>query len=571
MYCAKCGSQVNENASFCGNCGNPIKKAPPPKKSVNLSVKNITDVVNGIKNYLSHFYVDYNSKIFKFAMILFLAIGIGNPLSNLLNYILPYSIPDLFIDYNVSVPVLLDFLVPLILFGIFSLIILNIKSKTTIRKSTVLVAVWIITVVMNAIIFFAGSSINGYILYSHYATIIVNMLMVISSVLLIFKNKPKYPIVLFITALSFALSNSLLWAIQIDIKLYELLGTADAFVDIFRRVSLGHILLTVLIFTLMYLVPRKVSKWLILIPALFIIALDIISFVKDFSFLRILSLIVDISVTVVFVLWALSCTKTEKYDYEVVRKQTIQKSAIKISVISLSSLVVIIVTYLLVSALVCSAQINNGLVKWKDQIINGNLTTDSQWSEMSKDVYKYSCRKFAGQFIEEDGLYEILTEHRYTMEKISLCSAAYNSGNVDDAVIEDYQAINVDESWADNEVLSVYYKKYVAMQPEISKVWVRGYVDVDNGEIEITVENDNVMPVSKCTVNCKFTIIFIKSGQYSDPEYGRGERTIEIESIGGKSKKIETVYFNPDDYYDSYGSYIVAALMDDSFELISIE
>ena len=109
------------------------------------------------------------------------------------------------------------------------------------------------------------------------------------------------------------------------------------------------------------------------------------------------------------------------------------------------------------------------------------------------------------------------------------------------------------------------------MQPDIKNVSVSAYVDVDNGKIEITVKNKNEMPLSKCTVKCDFTILFIEGGYYSSTEYGRGSKTIEVENIDGGSSTTKTISFDPDEYYDSYGSYIVATLMEKRVEIISIE
>jgi len=93
----------------------------------------------------------------------------------------------------------------------------------------------------------------------------------------------------------------------------------------------------------------------------------------------------------------------------------------------------------------------------------------------------------------------------------------------------------------------------------------------DEGKIEVTVDNQNIMPITTCTVECDFTILFIESGYSTSTEYGRGSKTIEVGDIGGKSEKTETIDFNPDDYYDSYGSYIMATLFEKNVELISIE
>ena len=120
-------------------------------------------------------------------------------------------------------------------------------------------------------------------------------------------------------------------------------------------------------------------------------------------------------------------------------------------------------------------------------------------------------------------------------------------------------------------MLSSYYKKYKAMQPSTENVSVTGAVDINNGEIRVTVENDNKMPISKCTAECSFTIMFIEPGSYSNQEYGRGTKTIEIEDIPGNDSKTETITFNADDYYDSYGSYITAFVWQKNTSITSIE
>ena len=78
-YCSKCGKELKDNAVFCGNCGNQINKTTQSKKTFELFKGNFDfkSVLIRLKNYFAHFYVDYNSKAFKFAMALLLGFGVG--------------------------------------------------------------------------------------------------------------------------------------------------------------------------------------------------------------------------------------------------------------------------------------------------------------------------------------------------------------------------------------------------------------------------------------------------------------------------------------------------------------
>ena len=574
MYCSKCGREISENSKFCGNCGNQIKKRTKkikgfrlPKSFEAVPIFDAKKIFNITKGYFSHFYVDYNSLFFKWAMILFLAVGFGEPLYTLISGLLPFDIYSLFSGAST----VFNFAVCAVLLGIFTIPILKLKGKETIKKSNFLRIFWIVSLVLNMLVFLAGININQYILYSNIAVPIVEMLVVGSTVLLLYKNKPRYPIALALSVLSFALSKSSMWIIKLDISLYKNWKTWDYLIEIFNMASLGYILLVILLFVLVYIFPKKISKWLVYIPSLLIITLSIIDLIESFSFLRIISLVIDICLIILVVLFSLSCSRNNKYEYTEKNLDETKKSAVKVSIISVSTILIITVTYLLISAIVCSVQINSSISRWKTQIIGANLNSSAQWNSMSDDIFKYTSTKFVAQFIEEYNLYETLKTNRNTMEEISICYSAYKNGYVHDDIIEKYSYISVDDSWANDSILSAYYDKYLEMQPDIENVSVSAKVDVNKGLIEVTVSNKNKMPISKCTVDCKFTIIFVESGYYSSNEYGRGTKTITVENISGNSEKTETISFNPDDYYDSYGSYITAFLMDKSVSIISIE
>ncbi len=566
-FCPNCGKPISENAEFCGNCGKKTNNDTQPKNFKAVKNFDFKKILLAIKKYFLNFYVDYDSKIFKFAMILFMSIGLCDPIYSLINItsLLPTKVYSLFPGAST----VYRFLICAILFAVFTVLILNLKLKNTIKKSNFLMIAWIVSTVLNFLVFLAGLELYEYIFFSSYASVIVELLMIVFSAALMFKNKPKYPFVLIISTLSFALKESYMFSIKMCVSFYKIWPTGESLLDLLK--SLSYILLVLVLFLLVYIIPKKISKWLVCIPALTVLVFKFIEILNDFAFVDIISFTIDVCIIAMFVLFALSCSREAKYDYIIENKEKVQKSAVKVAVISVGSLSLILIPYLLISAIVCGMHINDGISKWKNQIISGDLKNATQWREVNRDIFGYTSTKFASQFIDDYGLYVTLKENRNTMEKISICYEAYINGNVDKDIIEKYSYIYIDEDLQDDTFLSTYYDKYMEMKPSAENVSVSEYVDVENGKIKITVKNENVMPISKCTVDCKFTILFVKSGYYSDPVYGRGIKTITLEDIEGNSKKTETITFDPDTYYDSYGSYILATRMDSSAELISIE
>ncbi|MBO5231841.1 MAG: zinc ribbon domain-containing protein [Clostridia bacterium] len=564
-FCPNCGNEIREGAVFCGNCGKKIEKKTTTNQPIEILKNfNSNNILCTLKQYFLNFYVDYNSKIFKFAIIVFLAVGISGPLYTMVSWFIP-DINSLFSGAGT----VFKFLICFILFDVFCIFILKSKSKETVKKSSFIIIFWIVAIVLNLLVFLTDMELYQYVLFSGQASVIVELLMVISSVALICKNKQKHPITLIISAISFALAKSSLWVIKFEIGFYNIYKTSDYLMNVFS--AMKYIILVIALFLLVYIVPKKISKWLVYVPALAVVVLEVQELIDGFLFVDILDFIIDLGTVAVFVLFALCCSRKAEYNYVIENKEKTKKSIIKVGVISVSSLVIIVVAYLLISAIVCSAQINYGVKKWKGQVISAELNSEAQWDSMSEDIFKYSCTKFVAQFVDDYSFYETLKEERYLMEKISLCYSEYKSGYVNDETARTYTDIIIDEDWKYNSVLSPYYIKYIEMQPDIENVTVNSRVDVDNGKIEVWVKNKNKMPISKCTVKCDFTIIFIEPGSYSSNEYGRGSKNIVVENINGNTEKTQTISFNPDDYYDSYGSYIMAALMNNSTEIISIE
>ena len=569
-FCPNCGKEISEGAVFCGNCGNKIGKSFKPKKpSFNMEGFNFKNVLNLLKEFFSHFFVDYNSKFFKFAMLIFLAIGMGQPIRDL-TYDLSYNI----FDFNIyelfpSAYSVFNLALCLLLFGIFALPVLKLKNKESIKKSNILVAIWIISTVLNVIVFFAGWHLSEYILYSDYIVPIIKIIAVVFSVILMFKNKPKYPFVLIISSLSLALTRISYWGISLNITSYKIDPTSLNLFYIIK--SLNAIALPVILFLTVYILPQKISRWLVYIPAFLSIVLICIHAIRGFSLESLFGFVIDTGIIIFYLLASLSCSKEIKSEYLEVKKEKLSKRAIKIGIISASALVITIVTALLVSAIVCSVQINSGTEKWRSNIINGTISDSKTWDEIYDDIFKYSSNKFASQFIDDYSLYVTLKENYSTMRRITLCYFAFIRGSANKEILDDYSYIYVDDSWKNNDILSSYYNKYIRMKPSIENVTESTVIDTGNGTIKVTVKNDNILPISECTVVCKFDLVFIKPGTYQENEYGRGTKTIVIKNIPGKSSKTETVSFDPDDYYKSYGSYIWAMLWGHDETITSIK
>ncbi len=575
-YCSKCGKEIKQGVAFCGNCGNQIvsvkSAASVSDGQKSLDVKRTAEKA---KEFFSHFYVDYDSKIFKFSMILLLAFGAGVPVFNLIMSILPFKISEVMFDGAYD---LLELLTCLVLFGVLIAPILRKKHKTSVKRSDLLTIFWIVSNVLNVFVFFAGD-LYHYILFSNYASEIIKTLAVVSTVALLLKNRPKRPFVLMLSALSFALSNSTILLIQLEISLHNLSRSLSAVsgkqvsfinVDILR--ALVFIVLTVVLFLLMYLIPRKVSKWMILVPTLGAEILILTEFSDDYlAFVP--NYLIQTGVVLFFALAALSCTR-QPGDYAIVKNK---KSALKVSVASASLSVVVVVSYLLISAIVCGTQINSGIEKWHDQIIAGNMGRITQWDEMESDIFEYSATKFVAPFVDEYSLYKTLDENRDTMEDIAVCYAAYHpdsTSGTSSYIAKKFSEIPKDvvETWKSKEFLRGYYDKYMSMKPKAEKIIVSATIDVAyGGRIDFYVKNDNAMPVSECTVNYNFTLMFIPSDSYSGPKYERGSKTVVVKDINGKSSETETVYFDPDDYYDSYGSYILVNVVNSDVSVISVK
>lgn len=181
-YCPNCGNEINENAAYCGNCGKHLNGENQNKAKSELVKSGVTNNSYGskiaarVKKYLLNYYIDYNSLAFAFAMIMFLTVGIGGPLYSIIYGLLP-SNTIVLSSMPFSVYRLIIYVV---LFVVFALLILKLKDNKTIKKSNSIRVFWLVTLILNILVYIAGASLYDYIFYSNFAQQIIKLLTVVS-------------------------------------------------------------------------------------------------------------------------------------------------------------------------------------------------------------------------------------------------------------------------------------------------------------------------------------------------------------------------------------------------------
>ena len=166
-YCPNCGNEINENAAYCGNCGKHLNGENQNKAKSVLVKSGVTSNSDGskitarVKKYLLNYYIDYNSLAFTFAMIMLLTVGIGGPLYSIIYSLLP-SNTIVLLSMPFSVYRLIIYVV---LFLVFALLVLKLKDNKIIKKSNFIRVFWLVTLILNILVYIAGASLDDYILY----------------------------------------------------------------------------------------------------------------------------------------------------------------------------------------------------------------------------------------------------------------------------------------------------------------------------------------------------------------------------------------------------------------------
>lgn len=63
--------------------------------------------------------------------------------------------------------------------------------------------------------------------------------------------------------------------------------------------------------------------------------------------------------------------------------------------------------------------------------------------------------------------------------------------------------------------------------------------------------------------------MYIKPESYSSLDFYRGSETAEVDSVAANGTETVTIEIDPDDYYESYGSYLYASMRDSRVKLVS--
>lgn len=594
-FCTNCGAQLGDGATFCGNCGTAIAApapvaaqpttvaqpmAPQPKPTVDV-LAYLRKIWAAIKGHFVGLTVDYDSAVFKWAMILMLSIGVGRPVYSLVADYLPLE--GIWLDIcSLGICVLVGI--------IAAVCILRAKPPQTVKKSNILRGLWIAAMAATLLAFIA-EDMSDYVVQSVIAWNVIRLVTTVATALLLLHNKPKSPIAAMVSAAAFALNYcssyvGLLLRIKLDVSMYELsVSLAEVgwdsvgFIDtlgLFDLNGLGMIILSVATALIVFLIPRKVARYLVYLPTALAAATGIIlrlDAIESFQPIILAGYITDwVVIILVQVLLAKACLRRTDYPYAVENGAVNGKTIAKAVAIPLGVVAVLTTAYMLTSALIGRAQINEIANKW-DVAVREGIQSESEWDELDSDCWKATATtKWAQSMTPQYATIEKINSNRYTMSKIMECYRHYQANTVTEEVAEQYTYISVEESWENDVMLSYYYDRYMEMKPTKAKVSADVDISINGGTIEVTVRNDNVMPLESCTVTSTFTIMYIEDGYFSnDIAYGRGTKLLTVEEIPGGGKKTESFTFDADDYYDGYRSYIVATLYQASESVTSVE
>lgn len=619
MFCSNCGKQINDGAAFCANCGQKVgvqnniqpnvinqpvayNQQPTQKKQVQVLDK-AKGVFEKIKKFrLPRMNVDYSSKAFKFAMIILLSLELGD----FITYLLPLYSNSInrYLCYTIELAV------KILLFGIFTaaaFLPLLKKARVAYRqkRSNVIAVLWGTLIIAKIVVVILSATMSDYKITNCFSNPmliinIVNIALVITTLLYLFKNRTKNILMPIISILVWQLYADGLGGLSY-LKMIVSLATLDYRIGedtLFGAIFAWNLevldfgmfaipILIILSIIIRYLFSHNTSKGIIISLCSFVFAVNMLDTVLNSSDLDI-SYIFDYVDYIIYifliVLFALSFVKTKTSKNESLGKtsfKTVFKRGIITSIISVATAFVLILSGLIVSGAVTASYINKNIEQWTAfaKVGHSHNATQEHWDNFTSSIGKSDDLLLTKNFISWDDYenYELINENYSTMEDIAICYKAY-SGNyfrdpLDDEIVSDIKSAGyrIDEDWQNNDILVGYYELYQEMQPSIDNVSVDVTINTNSDKIIVTVTNKNKLPLSSCTIDCDFTLLFVTDSSYSRNEYCDGSRTITVEDIPANETKKTEIPFDPDAIYDGYDHYYFYSLWESDAEIVSIK
>lgn len=501
MFCSNCGKQINDGAAFCANCGQKvgvqnniqpnvsnqpvtINQQPAQKKQVKVLDK-AKGVFEKIKKFrLPRMNVNYSSKAFKFAMIILLSLELGD----FITYLLPLYTNSI----NRYLSHTIELAVKILLFVVFAaaaFLPLFKKMRATYRqkRSNVIAVLWgtfnIIKIVL--VILSSKSKITNCFANPILVINIVNIALVITTLLYLFKNRPQnilMPIISILVWQLYADGISGLSYLKMSVSLATLdyrIGEDTLFGAIFawnlEVLDFGMFAIPILIILsiiVRYLFSHNTSKGIIIGLCSFVFAVNMLDTVlnsSDFDISGIFNYVDYIIYVFLIVLFALSFVKIkavrsdeceQKIPFKAIAKRRLVTGAISVAISF-----VLVLGSIIVSSAVSASYINKNIKNWVSFVKVGHNATQEQWDDFTSSIGKSDNLLLTKKFISWDDYenYELIKENYHTLEDIVICYNAYLDNVLPDEELTNryrYRTGKIDESWQENQILNPYYKVY---------------------------------------------------------------------------------------------------------------
>ena len=365
MFCSNCGKQINDGAVFCANCGQKvgaqnniqpnvsnqpvaINQPSTPKKQVQVldKAKGVLGKIKKIR--LPRINVDYSSKAFKFAMIILLSLELGDFLEWLL-YASYYDFTKKFLLFSSILQLIYIVAFFVVLSGIaFLPLFLKLRNKFCEKRSSIS-AIFCGTFALIKIVFTILSQdylIQKWFLQPVLITYLVEVLLVLSMVIFLFKNRPKnilIPVSLMLihwlpagTYSSFNWINLSTSLIKLDYLSNEATLSETILNWSLEVLSSYYIPILIILFLITrYLFSHKTSRGIVIGITVFVFIMDILDMVlnSSFSLSSIFGYVNYIARLLLIILFALSMSKTKTSENESGEKPSF-KTFFKIGIIT---------------------------------------------------------------------------------------------------------------------------------------------------------------------------------------------------------------------------------------------